>query len=173
MHQTFLHQAPNSVKEDLYFSYSLLLGSSSPCPQCMSFSPAPQANVNPPSAIYIKPEPEQSPLPKRQHLSVDMQEDTSGDEDIPPASQEEPANPKKGKMVNWETSLKYSHSDAFNQDSGLIKEARAHYFAMHPWDWTQGIRKTYLTSSEGWPNVLAYWMSAFLNYKICGGGQTT
>ena len=41
-------------------------------------------------------------------------------------------------MVNWETSLKYSHSDAFNQDSGLVKEARAHYFAMHPWDWTQG-----------------------------------
>ena len=67
-----------------------------------------------------------------------MQEDTSGDEDFPPASQEELAHPKKGKMVNWETSLKYSHSDAFNRDSGLIKEARAHYFAMHPWDWTQG-----------------------------------
>ena len=24
------------------------------------------------------------------------------------------------------------------QDSGLVKEARAHYFAMHPWDWPQG-----------------------------------
>ena len=94
--------------------------------------------MNPPSAIYIKPEPEKSPLPKRRHLSADTQEDTSGDKDFPPASQEEPTNPKKGKMVNWETSLKYSHSDTLNRDSGLIKEARAHYFAMHPWDWTQG-----------------------------------
>ena len=62
----------------------------------------------------------------------------SGDEDFPPASQEEPANPKKGKMVNWEICMKYSHSDTFSQDSCLVKEARAHYFAMHPWDWTQG-----------------------------------
>ena len=52
-HQMLLHQAPNSVKEDLYFYYSLLLGSSLPHPQCTSFSPAPQAEVNPPSAIYI------------------------------------------------------------------------------------------------------------------------
>ena len=67
MHQMLLHQAPNSIKEDLYFSYSLLLGSSLPRPQCMSFSPAPQAEVNPPLAIYIKPEPEWTPPPKRQH----------------------------------------------------------------------------------------------------------
>ena len=138
MHQMLLHQAPNSVKEDLYFSYSLLLGSSLPHPQCTSFSPAPQAKVNPPSAIYIKPEPEWTPLPKRQHPSADAQEDMSGDEDFPPASQEELANPKRGKLVSWETSMKYSHSDAFSRDSDLIKEARVHYFAMHPWDWTQG-----------------------------------
>ena len=64
-HQMLLHQAPNSVKEYLYFSYSLLLESSLPHPQCMPFSPAPQAEMNPPSAIYIKPEPEWSPPPKR------------------------------------------------------------------------------------------------------------
>ena len=58
MHQMLPHQAPNSIKEDLYFSYSLLLGSSLPCLQCTPFSPAPQAEVNPPSAIYIKPETE-------------------------------------------------------------------------------------------------------------------
>ena len=34
--------------------------------------------------------------------------------------------------------MKYSSSDAFSRDSGLIKEARADYFTMHPWDWTQG-----------------------------------
>ena len=114
MHQTLLHQAPNSIKEDLYFSYSLLFGSSLPCLQCMSFSPAPQAEVNPPSAIYIKSEPEWTRPPKRWHLSADAQEDMSGDEDFPPASQEEPANPKRGKLVDWEASMKYSHLDAFS-----------------------------------------------------------
>ena len=94
-HQMLLHQAPNSIKEDLYFSYSLLLGSFSPHPLRMSFSPAPQDKVNPPSAIYIKPEPEWSPLPKRRHLSADTQEDTSGDEDFPPASQEETGKPQE------------------------------------------------------------------------------
>ena len=138
MHQMLLHQAPNSIKEDLYFSYSLLLGSSLPCLQCTSFSPAPQAKVNPPSAIYIKPEPERTPLPKRRHPSADAQEDTSGDEDFPPASQEELANPKRGKLIDWEASMKYSHLDAFSRDSGLVKEARVHYFTMHPWDWTRG-----------------------------------
>ena len=114
MHQTLLHQAPNSIKEDLYFSYSLLLGSSSPHPQHMSFSPAPQAKVNPPLAIYIKPKPEWTPPPKRWHLSADAQEDMSGDKDFPPASQEELANPKRGKLINWEASMKYSHLDAFS-----------------------------------------------------------
>ena len=137
-HQMLLHQAPNSVKEDLYFSYSLLLGSSSSRLQCTSFSPAPQAKVNPPLAIYIKPEPEQTPPPKTRHPSADAQEDTSGDEDFPPASQEEPTNPKRGKLINWEALMKYSCFDAFSRDSGLVKEARVHYFTMHPWDWTQG-----------------------------------
>ena len=61
----------------------------------------------------------------------------SGDEDFPPVSQEEHSNPKQGKMANWQTSMKSSHSDSFRQDSDLIKEARVHYFATHPWDWTQ------------------------------------
>ena len=46
-HQMVLHQAPNSIKEDLYFSYSLLLGSSSPHLQCTPFSPALQAQSEP------------------------------------------------------------------------------------------------------------------------------
>ena len=94
--------------------------------------------MNPPLAIYIKPEPEWTPPPKRRHPSADAQEDTSGEEDSPPASQEELANPKRGKLVDWEASMKYSHLDAFSQDSGLVKEARVHYFTMHPWDWTRG-----------------------------------
>ena len=172
-HQTLLHQAPNSVKEDLYFSYSLLLGSSLPHLQCTSFNPAPRAKVNQPSAIYIKQEPEWTPPPKRWHPSVDAQEDTSGDEDFSPASQEEPANPKRGKLINWEASMKYSHLDAFSQDSVSSKRQEFTISQCTLGIGLKGIWTTYLTSSEGWLNMLAYCMSAFSNYKIRGGGQIT
>ena len=65
MHQAILHEALHSLKEDLYLSYSLLLGPSSPSLQQTPFTPAPQAKGNPPSAITTKPKPEWSPLPKR------------------------------------------------------------------------------------------------------------
>ena len=57
------------------------------------------------------------------------------DEDFPVTLQGELLKSKKGKTANWLTSMKPSHMDAFSQDSGPIKEARACYFAMHPWDW--------------------------------------
>ena len=57
---------------------------------------------------------------------------------LPPSLSGGTSKPQERKDGQLETSLKYSHSDTFNRDSGLIKEARAHYFAMHPWDWTQG-----------------------------------
>ena len=67
---------------------------------------------------------------------MDVQGDTSMDEDFPMTSQEELPNPKKGKTVNWLTSMKSVHADAFSQDSDSVKEARAHYFTTHSWDWT-------------------------------------
>ena len=51
------------------------------------------------------------------------------------ASQEGLLNSKRGKTTGWSSSLKPSHADAFNQDSGPIKEARECYFTTHPWDW--------------------------------------
>ena len=51
------------------------------------------------------------------------------------ASQEELLSSKRGKMADWSSSLKPSHVDAFSQDSSPVKEARACYFATHPWDW--------------------------------------
>ena len=66
---------------------------------------------------------------------TDAQGDTSADEDFPGASQEGPLSSKIGKMADWFSSLSPSHADAFPQDSSLVKEARAHYFTTHPWDW--------------------------------------
>ena len=61
----------------------------------------------------------------------------SADKDSPMASQEGPSSSKIGKMADW-FSLSPSHVDAFCRDSSLIKEARAHYFTTHPWDWAHG-----------------------------------
>ena len=63
---------------------------------------------------------------------MDAQGDMSMDEDSPTTL----SNSKKGKTANWLTSMKSSHADTFSQDSDPVKEARAHYFATHSWDWT-------------------------------------
>ena len=57
------------------------------------------------------------------------------DEDFPVVSQEGPLSSKRERNADWSSSLKPSHMDAFSQDPKLVKEARAHYFATHPWDW--------------------------------------
>ena len=97
-HQMLFHRDSCSVKEELYSSYSLLLGPYSPFLQHIPSTPASQAKVNPSlaasTATSVKPKTRQSSLPKRQHSSEDVQADMSGDEDFPPVSQEECSNPK-------------------------------------------------------------------------------
>ena len=65
VHQAVLHQAPQTLKEDLHSSYSLLLGPSSSSCQSIMLASAPQAEGWPLSTIPLKPESEQSPPPKR------------------------------------------------------------------------------------------------------------
>ena len=64
-HQAVLHQALQSLKEDLHSSYSLLLGPSSSSCRSIMPTPAPQVEGRPLSTISLKPEPKQSPPPKR------------------------------------------------------------------------------------------------------------
>ena len=113
-HQAVLHQAPQSPKEDLHSSYSLLLGPSSSSCQSITLTPMPKVGGWPLSTISPKTEPKWSPPPKRQHSSTEGQEDTSMDEDFPVPSQEESLDPKEGKTANWLTSMKSSHADAFS-----------------------------------------------------------
>ena len=64
-HQAVLHQAPQSLKEDLHSSYSLLLGPSSSSHRSIMPTPAPQAEGWTLSTISLKPEPKWSPPSKR------------------------------------------------------------------------------------------------------------
>ena len=134
-HQAILRHAPQSLKKNLHSSYHILLGQSSSSFQSILFARAPQAEGQPPAITSSRPEPKWSPQPKRWHSSTDAQGDMSIDKDSPLASQEGMLSSKRGKMVDWSSSLKPSCMDAFSWDSGPMKEARSCYFATHPWDW--------------------------------------
>ena len=134
-HQVVLHQALQTLKDDLHSSYSLLLGPYSSSHQSLMLAPASQAGGQPLSIIPLKLEPKQSLPQKRRHSSMEAQGDTSMDEDFPITLQEESSNPKKGRTADWLTSMKSDHVDAFSQDSNSVKKARARYFTTHSWDW--------------------------------------
>ena len=136
--KTILCHAPQSLKENLHSSYHILLGQSSSSFQSILSARAPQAEGQPPATTSPRPKPKQSPLPKRWHSPTDAQGDTSIDEDFPMASQEGLLSSKIGKKVDWFSSLSPSCAVAFSRDSSLMKEARAHYFTTHPWDWAHG-----------------------------------
>ena len=89
VHQAVLHQAPQTLKDDLHSSYSLLLGPSFSTCQSLVVAPASQAGGQPLSIIPLKSELKQSLPPKRWHSSTEAQVDTSMDEDFPTISQEE------------------------------------------------------------------------------------
>ena len=69
------------------------------------------------------------------------------------ALQEGLSSSKREKMADWSSSLKPSHADAFSWDSDLMKEARTHYFATHPWDWahnnTDDLSKIFRELAQG------------------------
>ena len=134
-HQAVLHQAPQTLKNDLHSSFSLLLGPYLSSHQSLTLAPASQAGGRPLSIIPLKSEPKQSLPPKRRHSSTEAQGHMLIGEDFPITSQEESSKPKKGRTADWLTCMESDRADAFSRDSNSIKEARAHYFTTHSWDW--------------------------------------
>ena len=136
-HQVVLQQAPQTLKDDLQSSYTLLLGQSFSTHPSLTLTSAPQAGGQSPSLIPPKSEPTLSLPPKRRLSSMGAQVDTSIDEDFPTTSQEESSNPKRRKTTDWLTGMKSNRADAFSRDSDSVKEARARHFATHSWNWAQ------------------------------------
>ena len=133
-----LCHAPQPLKENLFTSYHILLGQLPSSLRSIPFTKTPQAEEQPSATTSPRPEPKQSPWPKRWHSSPDPQGDTSIDETFPTASQDGLSSSKRRETSDWFASLKPSCADAFSHDSDLIKEARSCYFATHPWDWIHG-----------------------------------
>ena len=115
-----------------------MLGQLSSSLRSILFAKTPQAEEQPSATASPRPEPKQSPWPKRWHSLPDPQGDTSIDETSPTALQEGPSSSKRRETADWFASLKPSHVDAFSHDSDLMKEARSHYFATQSWDWIHG-----------------------------------
>ena len=136
--QAVLHHAPQPLKENLSTSYHILLGQLPSSLQSAPFARTPQAVEQPSATASPRPEPKQSPQPKRQHPLPDPWGSTSMDKTSSKASQEGPSSSKRRETPNWFASLKSSHADAFSHDSDPVKEARLHYLATHPCDWIHG-----------------------------------
>ena len=170
-YQAILHNAPLSLKEDLHSSYHILLGQSSSPTQFILFTKAPQAESQSSAHASPKPKPKQSQWPKRQNPSPDLQEDMSIDKDSPRGLQEDLPSSKREKTSDWFSSLKPSHMDAFNRDSGPIKEARERYFATLPGIGFRAIWMICLTFLGSLLKVLACWESPFTKYNGHGMDQ--
>ena len=133
--QAILLHAPQPLKENLSTSYHVLLGQLPSSLQSAPFARTPQVEEQPSATVSPRPEPKQSPWPKRQHPLLDPWGSTSMDETSSKASHEGPSSSKRRETPNWFTSLKPSCADTFSCDSDPMKEARLCYFANHPCDW--------------------------------------
>ena len=133
--QAILLHAPQPLKENLSTSYHILLGQLPLSLQSAPFTRTLQAEEQPSATASPRPEPKQSPWPKRQHPLPDPWGSTSMDETSSKASQEGPSSSKRRETPNWFASLKPSCVEAFSCDSDPMKEARLCFFATHPCDW--------------------------------------
>ena len=82
------------------------------------------------------PVPKQSPRPKRQHPSPDPVDSMPLGGTTSKAILEGPPSSKWQEVPPWNKVLKQSHSEAFSQDTDLVKEARKEYFKRHSYNFT-------------------------------------
>ena len=118
--QAILHHDPQPLKDNLSTSYHILLGQFPLSLQSIPFAKTPQADEQPSTATSPRPEPKQSPQPKRWHPLPDPQESTSMDETSSDVSQEGPSSSKRRGAPDWVASLKPAHADAFSHDSNPV-----------------------------------------------------
>ena len=129
--QAALYASPAELRGALVASYHILMGqapTSHPFTLSQGTSPAEQLSA---SAAPPLPAPECSPRPKRQHPSPDPGVDTPLGRTVSKAASEGPASSKWQEVPPWYKVLKQSCSEAFSQDTSLVKEARKEYFKRH------------------------------------------
>ena len=129
--QAALQASPVELRGTLVASYHLLMGQapmSHPFTLSQGASPIeqPSAPVAPSS-----PAPEHSPRPKQQHPSPDPVDDMPLGGTTSKATLEGPPSSKQQEIPPLYKVLTWSHSEAFSQDTSLVRETREEYFKRH------------------------------------------
>ena len=134
--QAALHTSPVELKGMLVASYHILMGQA-PMSHLFTLlqgaSPAEQLSA---STAPHAPAPELSPRPKRQHPSPDPADNMPPGGTTSKATSEGLPNSKQWEVPPWNKVLKQSHSEAFIQDTNLVKEARKEYIKRHSYNFT-------------------------------------
>ena len=110
--QAILCHALKPLKDNLFASYHILLGQLPSSLRSIPFAKTPQAEEQPPATASPRPEPKQSPQPKRQHSSPDPQGDMSIDETSPWPCRKDHQAPREERLLTGSLSLMSSHADA-------------------------------------------------------------
>ena len=135
--QAALHTSLAEVKGMLVASYQNFVWAGLPCPTHSPYHQGPPQQRNsllqpaPPAPV-----PKQSPRPKRWHPSPDPVDSTPLGGTMSKTAPEEPPSSKQWEVPPWNRVLKQSCSEAFSQDSDLVKEAREEYFSKHSYNFT-------------------------------------
>ena len=132
--QAALHASPVGLKCMLVASYHILMGqapTSHPFTLSQGASPAEQPSA---SAAAPVPAPEQSPRPKKWHPSPDPVDSMPLSGTTCKTTSEGPPSSKWWEVPPCNKVLKQSCSEAFTQDTNLVKEARKEYFKRYSYN---------------------------------------
>ena len=135
-YQVALYNSPPELKSALATSYHMLLGQTPPSPPLALPQRTSPVEGQLTSAAPPTPVPEQSPRPKRQHLSPDPMESTPLGQTTPKVNLGGPPSTKRQEIPPWFRTLKPSYPEAFSQDSDLVREARREFFSKHSYNFT-------------------------------------
>ena len=134
--QGALHNSPPELKSNLATSYHILLGQVPPSPPLAPLQKTSPAGEQPTSAAPPTPVPKQSPRPKRWHPSPAPVESMPMVGTTPKATLGGPPSSKRQELPPWFRTLKPSCTEAFSQDSDMVREARREFVLKHSYDFT-------------------------------------
>ena len=166
-----LQANPVELRGTLVASYHILMGQapmSHPFTLSQGASPIEQLSV---PAAPPSPAPEHSPRPRWQHPSPDPVDDMPLGRTTSKATLEGLSSSKQQEILPLNKVLTWSHSEAFSQDTSLVRETREDYLKRHYPNFLQRAHMTCQRSSGIWPKLLSYLAWPFMKSRRCGKGQ--
>ena len=137
IYQAALQSSPVELRGTLVASYHILMRQAPMShPFTLSQGASPIEQLSAPVAPS-SPVPEHSPMPKRQHPSPDPVDDMPLGRTTSKATSEGPPSSKQQEIPPWYKVLTQSHSEAFSQDTSLVRETRKEYFKRHSANFTE------------------------------------